>query len=312
MKLIASVVFAITLSATGQVTPGKLSFALPDHPGAVTLDQGEWKIVELSAKPNTREFGIRAAKGDERFLGFLFLWPEKAPLTSETCRDEMLLAEKVSVSSEDKRTMRSKSGADIALALLVPDQSHPHPGIRAFIAKGDLCADITLTYPSANSIPESKQLLETLTFNSDAAPSFRDAFAYATVEWDKQQMKGAASAYAAALKLVDSSDDPTTWRRVTTDQLSMALGISGDLDQSRAVNVAAIAKDPTYPLYYFNLACADAEENKLDAAKQHLQQAWDRRQNTLKGEKFPDPAKDDSILKLKSNAAFWTFVEGLH
>lgn len=312
MKLIASFFFALSLSATGQITPGKLSFALPDHPGAVTLDQGDWKIVELSAKPNNSEFGIRAAKGDEQFLGFLFLWPEKTPLTSEACRDEMLLAEKVSVASEDKRAMRSKSGADIALALLVPGQNRPNPAIRAFVAKGDLCADIKLTYPSPNGIPESKQLLESLTFDPEAAPSFRDAYAYATVDWDKGQMKGAARAYAAALKLVDSSDDPTKWRRVTTDQLSMALGISGDIDQSRAVNVAAIAKDPSYPLYYYNLACADAEENKPDAAKQHLQQAWDRRHNTLQGENFPDPSKDDSLLKLKSNTAFWTFVEGLH
>jgi tetratricopeptide (TPR) repeat protein len=312
MKLIASVVFALSLSAFGQTTPGKLSFALPDHPGAITLDQGEWKVVELSAKPNNSEFGIRAVKGDEHFLGFLFLWPEKAPLTSESCRDEMLLAEKASISASDKRTMRAKSGADIALALLVPDQNHPNPAIRAFVAKGDLCADITLTYPSASAIPESKQLLDTLTFDPVATPSFLDAFAYATVEWDKGQIQGAARAYAAALKLVGTSDDPTKWRRVTTDQLSMSLGMSGDIAQSRAVNVAAIAKDPDYPLYYYNLACADAEENKPDAARQHLQQAWDRRRNTLQGETFPDPSKDDSFLKLRSNQSFWTFVEGLH
>jgi|ERR1017187_1917583 tetratricopeptide (TPR) repeat protein len=311
MKLITLFFLALNLSASGQVTPGKLSFALPEHPGAVTLDQGDWKIIEMSAKPDNNELGISAAKGDQHFLGFLFLWPEKAPLTSETCRDQMLLAEKVSVAASDRLTMRSNSGADIALVLLVSEKS-PHPAVRAFVANGDLCADITLTYPSASGIPESKQLLDTLTFDPQATPGFRDAFAYATVEWDKGQMKGAARAYAAALKLVDPSDDPTKWRRVTTDQLSMALGISGDLVLSRAVNVAAITKDPNYPMYYYNLACADAEENKPDAARQHLQQAWDRRQNTLQTEKFPDPTKDDSLLKLKSNTAFWTFVEGLH
>jgi hypothetical protein len=91
----------------------------------------------------------------------------------------------------------------------------------------------------------------------------------------------------------------------------MALGMSGDLKDSRAVNQAAIAKDPEYPLYYFNLACADAESGDAANARIHLQQAFDRRANTLHGETFPDPAADDSIQKLKSNNDFWVFVEGL-
>jgi len=40
----------------------------------------------------------------------------------------------------------------------------------------------------------------------------------------------------------------------------------------------------------------------------HLQQAFDRRANVLKGESMPDPTKDDSILKLKKDKAFWAFV----
>lgn len=40
----------------------------------------------------------------------------------------------------------------------------------------------------------------------------------------------------------------------------------------------------------------------------HLQQAFDRRANVLKGESMPDPTKDDSILKLKKDEAFWAFV----
>jgi hypothetical protein len=87
--------------------------------------------------------------------------------------------------------------------------------------------------------------------------------------------------------------------------------MSGDLKQSRAVNQAAIVKDPSYPLYYFNLACADAESGDAAGARAHLQQAFDRRANTIKGESLPDPAADDSIQKLKSNKEFWDFVQGL-
>ena len=91
----------------------------------------------------------------------------------------------------------------------------------------------------------------------------------------------------------------------------MSYGMSGDLKRSREVNEAAILKDPTYPLYYYNLACADAEAGNATAARGHLHQASDRRANTLKGEPFPDPSTDDSILKLKDNKAFWAFVQSL-
>ena len=47
--------------------------------------------------------------------------------------------------------------------------------------------------------------------------------------------------------MVNQSDDPLKFRRVVTDELSMALGISGDLKGSREVNEAAMAKGSRIP-----------------------------------------------------------------
>jgi tetratricopeptide (TPR) repeat protein len=46
--------------------------------------------------------------------------------------------------------------------------------------------------------------------------------------------------------------------------MGMAFGMSGQVDAARKVFLDAIKKDPDYPLYYYNLACADAEQG--DAA----------------------------------------------
>jgi hypothetical protein len=105
--------------------------------------------------------------------------------------------------------------------------------------------------------------------------------------------------------------DQLPWRRVVTDQLVMSLGMSGDLKDSRAVAEMAISKDPDYPLNYYNLACADAEEGNATQARVHLDQAFARKANVIPGEHLPDPSKDDSILKLKKNKEFWTFVQTL-
>jgi hypothetical protein len=84
--------------------------------------------------------------------------------------------------------------------------------------------------------------------------------------------------------------------------------LSGNIKDSRVVAEKAIAIDPDYPINYYNMACMDAEQGNATGAKQHLQQAFDRRANVLKGESMPDPTKDDSILKLKKDKAFWAFV----
>lgn len=138
-------------------------------------------------------------------------------------------------------------------------------------------------------------------------PNAGDYFRLASILF-KNSPGLAAPYYKSSLDAMPNDPGYMTTRRVTTDQLVMSLGMSGDMKDSRAVAEKAIVTDPDYPINYYNLACADAEQGNAADAKTHLQQAFDRRANVLKGELMPDPAKDDSILKLKKDKAFWAFV----
>jgi hypothetical protein len=304
-------------SAHAQTTLGKLTFALPVHPGRMTLEQGAWQVVELSAKPNGNDWGERAAQGKQHMLAFLFAAPDKAPLNASSCRDGILKAEHAEAAVQNRASMRSTSGVEIALAVLLAPKD-ARMSLRAFVASGDLCGDLLFSAADVQPGDEeayrlimetAKQTLLTLTFDPSYKPTFKDAFAYADVEYMKHQYAGAAAAYRAALAMVNQSDDPLKFRRVATDELSMSLGISGDLKGSREVNEAAIAKDPEYPLYFYNLSCADAEAGDPGAARTHLQLAFDRRAHTLKGETFPDPTEDDSLQKLRKDDAFWSLAQ---
>jgi tetratricopeptide (TPR) repeat protein len=304
-------------SAHAQTTQGKLTFALPVHSGRMTLEQGAWHIAELSAKANGNEWGVRAEQGKQHLLAFLFAAPDKAPLTAISCRDGMLKAEQADASVQGRSSIRSASGVEIALAVLISPKD-ASMSLRAFVASGDLCADLLFNAADVQpgdrdayqlTMETAKQTLMTLTFDPNYRPTFKDAFAYAEVEYKRHEFAGAAAAFRASLAMVGQSDDPLMFRRVITDELSMSLGISGDLKGSREVNEAAIGKDPEYPLYYYNLSCADAEAGDPRAARLHLQQAFDRRKNTLKGESFPDPTEDDSLQKLRKDEAFWTFAQ---
>jgi hypothetical protein len=313
--LVASLFCAFTtLSLCAQTKPVRLHFALPEHSGSLTFAPAQWTVTELSAKPNGNELGIRARQGDVQMLAFLFTWPEKAPLTSSSCRDEMLQSLRVPADVlSEKREITNHDGTKVALVTInspAKDKEVWHH-IRAFTASDDLCADISFSSQQPINRASIEQILSTLQFDSLSKPSFTDAFFYATILWDHHQLDGATKAFEVALSHVETSDDPEKWRRVVVDQLAMSYGMAGDLRHSRAVNEAAIARDPSYPLYYYNLACADAEEGNVAAAHEHLQQAFDRRSKTLPNEKFPDPATDDSFLKLKSNKQFWAFVQSI-
>lgn len=252
-------------------------------------------------------------------LAFLFVAPEKAPLNPNSCRDEMPKSEHAEASVQGRASMRSVSGVEISMAVLVAPKDG-RMSLRAFVASGDLCSDLLFSADDIQpgdeeayrlTMETAKQTLLTLKFDPTAKPTFKDAFAYASAEYMKHQYAGAATAYRSALAMVNESDDPVKFRRVVTDQLSMSLGMSGDLKGSREVNESAITKDPEYPLYYYNLACADAEAGDPKAARTHLQQAFDRRKHALEGAPFPDPTEDDSFQKLRRDEAFWSFAQQL-
>lgn len=299
------------------------AFAFAMHPGYLELTLPTYAITELSAKPNGNEFGVRAKDRDTGMteLGFLYLPAGKSPLTADSCMQSQLRSEMRDIADQasyrnlkGKRVVRSPSGLEVAIAEYEPTKKMPRRfgyTARFFVAANDECADISFDSdtPIAPSVVDL--IVGAIKFDANRMPDFFDKLRYANVLFDHRQVAAAAPVFESALMLVSTVDDATKWRRVATDQASMSYGMAGDLKRSRALNESAIKQDPTYPIYYYNLACADAESGDASAARQHLQQAFDRRSNTLTGETFPDPTKDDSILKLKSDRDFWNFVQSL-
>jgi len=305
------------------MTGEDFKLALPDHPGQLRWSASAFKITESSVKPNGREIGIRAANESGRltFLGFLFLFPEQAPITSVKCRDGVL--EPAKKANPKLRILgtseKSVSGSPpISLVSYVAEGSGGKPiySVRGFIAAGDICGDLEFYSDAAISADDNelKTIFATYRLDENYVPQFGDAFLYAQMLYKKRLYKAAAPIFEIALAKLkaDAGPEAKKMRRVTTDQAGMAYGISGDLAKARAIFQQAIKEDPDYPMYYYNLACADAEEKKLADARVHLQQAFARKANVIAGEKMPDPTRDDSFLPYRDNKDFWTFLKSLN
>jgi tetratricopeptide (TPR) repeat protein len=191
--------------------------------------------------------------------------------------------------------------------------------VRGFVAIGDICGDLEIyrDSPIAAENADVKKIFASYRFDENHSPQFGDVFLYAQLLYKAHEYKAAAPIFENAIaRLRETPDtqlmsDRKTMNRVVTDQAGMAYGMSGNNQRARSLFKKAIVQDPDYPLNYYNLACADAEEKKLVDARTHLQEAFARKANVIPGETMPDPTKDDSFLPYRDNKEFWGFLESL-
>lgn len=91
---------------------------------------------------------------------------------------------------------------------------------------------------------------------------------------------------------------------VLIDNLGMAYGITGDLLKAKETFEYGLSKEPTYPMFYYNLACVSAEGGDEVKTIENLNHAFALRSNVIAGEPMPDPATDDSFQRFMHSARF--------
>jgi tetratricopeptide (TPR) repeat protein len=318
-------VLALALAAApafGQFRNGDFALALPDHAGQLRWSAPGFKPVQHSAKPDGSELGVRASNesGSIVFLAFLFRVAEPAPLTAVKCRDKVMDAEMKHNSK--LQITATTDGSPAVASYTVQGGGKTYSNVRAFVANGDVCGDLDFysDKPLGVEDTEVKKTLATYLLDEAYVPKYLDGFLYAQLLYSSQQYRAAGPVYESALQKLKANPaeipsgakpDRKTMIRVLTDQAGMSYGMSSNTAKARAIFEKAIAEDPDYPMYYYNLACADAEEKNLTGARQHLTEAYARKANVNAGEQMPDPTTDDSFLPYRGNKEFWSFVESL-
>jgi tetratricopeptide (TPR) repeat protein len=127
------------------------------------------------------------------------------------------------------------------------------------------------------------------------------------------QYREAIGPYLRALEIekITPSLQKNLWR-VLIDNLSIAYGITGDLRRARETLNYGVSKDPDYPNFYYNLACVTAEKGDVAGTEMNLKLAFERRENVIPGEAFPDARVDDSFQKLLQQKEFRQFLNSLY
>ena len=300
-------------------------------PGRVEVPpSGNWKPTRVDLYDD----GVRPVltfedPGTHMTLSVILFPNNTGKPSAESCRKDVFdplvehMESEAVLKNKTLDTRVTPTGASLATAsYLITNMSKmfdspvKQENVFAFLGNAHTCAEIHLSkmdYTPAD-LPLFNAALDKFSFDGNYQPTSQDYTTLASIYYrNAQNYPAAAVYYQRALDILPLAQPPNpSARRFLTDQLSMSYGIAGDIKRSRAVNEQAIKDDPDYPRYYYNLACADAEQGNAADARVHLQQAFDRKANTLPGEHLPDPAGDDSIQKLKKNKEFWAFVQTLN
>jgi tetratricopeptide (TPR) repeat protein len=146
--------------------------------------------------------------------------------------------------------------------------------------------------------------------NGQLARETMELVAKGSAAFVKEDYKKAIEHYSRALDLEKKAPtlEKNIWR-VVVDNLGMSYGIRGDNKKAKEVFEYGLSKDASYPLFYYNLACAHAEMNDLEYAIKNLRLAFKHKGNMIPGEQMPDPRADSSFARFLGNAEFRKLLE---
>ena len=295
-----------------------------DVPGGILLPTSpEWKPKLLTAyDKGSRPIAQFENEKTNVVASFIIEGNMTGKPTAESCRKDVMDGIRKEengplLSNQTEGQMSDGHGGNFATAshfTYIDATSHNHD-VFAFAGNKKTCAEIHISTVSGKP-DEDKRLADALAeFHPDLSynPMWLDYYGMGTGLYEESPML-AAPYFDSSLKVMPAdlrNPEFITDRRLATDVVIVALERMGNLKASRTYAQHAIETDPDYPLTYYHLACMDAEQGKAVDAKLHLQQAFARKANAIGGEPFPDPTKDNSILKLKNDRDFWAFVQTL-
>lgn len=313
-----------------------LTASLPDEAWSLEISSPGFKVVFYKMLPEGRRYLLAKNSSSDVMLS-VFLEKVKAGVKSAECREYLQNWPKTNpFTIQDLQS--SVVGKVPIIEFITPEvQGHPvqMKNIVGCLAREGAFADIHVS--KALFKPDEEVLLlsvikaahfregtgtetASVTFSAPsgkATPpsnpkSSMDYFRLGGEYYLARQFDKAIGPFQKALDVEEENPqlDKNHWR-VLVDGLGISYGITGDLTRAEETLEYGIAKDSTYPNFYYDMACVFAERSDLDQTMVYLKKAFEFKQNVVPGEELPDPRKDDSFQRFMKNPKFRRLLDQL-
>jgi Tetratricopeptide repeat len=294
--------------------------SLPSKDWDVALDLPGFTVKTIETKPDGRRYMLAENDSTEVVVS-LMLEQSKPGTPGSSCR-ESLEAKTKSSPFKVQDVEFSHSGEFDLMQYVVPEfrgQRVNQKSIFACQFLDDTYIDLHVSKVNYSTADEPLVMSVVNSMHVDrvqkslpAQESSVDLMQQGSRLFLQHDYRSAIGPYSKALDLEKANPrlEKPLWY-VLVDNLGMSYGITGDLQRAKETFDYGVSKDPTYPLFYYNLACTYAEMDDMAKASSYLKKAFDYKVNTLPGETMPDPRTDDSFTKLMKNKEFRQLAESL-
>ena len=313
--LLAILVLAMPLWPNQSGDASTVTVRLSGKEWSVAVNVAGLTVTKNGVQPDGRHYLL--AESDEGFAFSLYLEKLQGTAESAGCHDSLARrAEQWAPVAKDIKW--SKSDEMETLQFLIPEYHGAkvqQENVFGCLAREDVYLDVhaSKTLYTADDEKRLRGLVASVRFVEGGG-----------VAVEGEDLKTASRFYLAGdyARAIPSYEkvlqrekahrqlNPTLWR-VLVDNLGMAYGIKGDLKRAKETFDYGVSQDPTYPMFYYNLACTYAEMGDQKTTTGYLKQAFQYRANVLHGESMPDPCTDSSFDRFMKDKEFKAFLDSL-
>lgn len=303
----------ILSTAGGAAARDKIHLTMPDLDWALEIDCPTFEIQKGDFNPDGPSWRLMAKDQRTEVIMSIFVEPAAGDGDYKACRDYYWpLVESSPVIEEN--IIFSERGEMAIVEYIIKrfrGLKINQKNFNVYMARDGFWIDIHLSklYYRESDQRQFEKVLDGIRIIDDYNQTATDNFLFGSYFYLKNDLEKAIAYYEKALKChpSDSLPERNLWR-VTVDNLAMAYGLNGDLANSERVLLEGIQQDPSYPMFYYNIACTYAGMGEKANAIANLRKAYERRANMIVGEEFPDPRKDPSFKLLLNDPAFVTVL----
>jgi tetratricopeptide (TPR) repeat protein len=309
MIALSASLFSICCLAAEEKTSQPIVLSLPGLNWALQINATGFAMEGFEVAPDgdAAHFAARNEKTEIMMTGYL----EKAAKKGNAQECRTFYWTKAQKSPFPKTDIKlSETGGMAIVEYMVTEFQGDHldqKNINVYLAESDYWIDVHLSKTEYK--PADQQafdaVLKSVRIEKNYKPNTVMLCYFGSVLFGQKKYAQAATNYQQALNLETANRTlPRMAWLILVDQLGMSYGISGDIAKAKATYNAAIVKEPEYPMFYYNLACALAESNDRDGAIKNLNLAYKFKKNMLPGEELPNPRTDSSFARFLNDKTF--------
>jgi tetratricopeptide (TPR) repeat protein len=289
-----------------------LTLSVPGNPAALQIDLLHLKLEKNELDGSATRRRVQASDG-HGWVFSAFVYPLDITQTAEELSNEALVGLRKAAADNAYKieAMKTFARGDFSLReYIIPDfrgQPIHQKNLFGYATSGEMGFDFHISKISYSAADDRffDSLISGLHVMQEYKPDSATEFGYGSIYYLHQDWAKACAHYEKSLQLERQKRalNATQWN-VLVDNLGMAYAMSGDISKAKATFAYGTQENPTYPMFRYNLACADSELGDLDGALEQLRLAFQYKSNSNPGEGVPDPTKDDSFKNYLSDPRF--------